>query len=38
MNFFRASQENKAEENKDVPTELPASVPAAWTSDRGFLV
>ena len=36
--FFRSSQDNEAEEIKEVPTEPPASVAAAWTSDRGFLV
>ena len=36
MNFLRASQENEAEESKEVPTKPPASVAAAWTSDHGF--
>ena len=35
MNFFRASQENETEETKEAHTEPPASVAAAWTSDRG---
>ena len=35
MNFFRASQENETEEIKEAHTEPPASVAAAWTSDRG---
>ena len=38
MNILPASQETKAEESKEVRTEPPASVAAAWTSDRGFLV